>query len=382
VLTDPAATARVPATTAQRVLVKNVPTVMACHVMVSHVRSVESVRQQAVVNVPPTATVPHVPTVLTVQDMQTVDREESVLLTETVHSEESVLRMEIVLSKVTDLHMVTAQTGANAPVTAIVVLHLAETVHTVPLVIDPHMVTVETEMHVQNAAASAAVAQVGHLVVSVQVAIVVASHHLVTAIPAQNVLSVLAMVIVPTAENAHRMATVAPDQIGAVTVPPMVIVRNGVIVPAMAIVMVHHVVSVLAMEIAGLVQTVGESVPHTAIVVPVRNAPSVQAMVIVRNVVIVRPMETVDHVQNEVVIAPLMVNDPNDLALEIAAVDQIVPVLPALVAVTSVLAGKSQNLPKNSAWLANFVWFDLITMIPGLMMMSLAMSSTRLHATN
>ena len=43
VLTDPAVTARVPATTAQRVLEKNVPTAMAFPVMDSHVRNAVNV---------------------------------------------------------------------------------------------------------------------------------------------------------------------------------------------------------------------------------------------------------------------------------------------------------------------------------------------------
>jgi hypothetical protein len=93
-------------------------------------------------------------------------------------------------------------------------------------------------------------------------------------------------------------------------------------------------------------------------------------------------METVAHVQTAVVIVPPTVSVQNALASEIVVVVQTAPVLLALAVVTSVLAGKSQNLLKNSAWHANFVWFAPTTMIRGLMMMSLVMSSTRLHATN
>lgn len=78
VLTDPAAMARVPATTAQRVLEKNVPTAMAFPVMDSHVSNVVTDPLLDEENVPPMVTAPHAQIVLTAQDTQTVVSEASV----------------------------------------------------------------------------------------------------------------------------------------------------------------------------------------------------------------------------------------------------------------------------------------------------------------
>jgi len=407
VLTDPAATARVPATTAPRVLEKNVLTAMVFPVMVSHVRSVGNVLRQVVGIVPLTVTAHHVPIVLTVQDMQIVVNEESVQPTVIDLSVENVLRMVIVRSEATDLHMVTAQTGANAPVTVIVMLHLAVIVHVMEIVtllpeasvphtatamarlvvivptvrqgIAPHMATVVTEMPVQSAEVLVEVAPAEHLVVNVLVEIVAASPLLGTEMHAQSVQSVqsvLPMEIVRSAENAHRMATAVRDQIVAATVPPMEIVLNVVTVPPMAIVMEPLVVSAQVMVIVDLGQTVGETALHTETAAPVRNVQ------IAHSAVIAPPMVTVAHVQIVVGNVLLMVNVQNALALVTVEVDQTVPVLLALADEMSDLAGKSQNSPKNSAWHANFVWFALTMMIRGSMMMSPVTSSTRLHATN
>jgi hypothetical protein len=336
VLTDPAATARVPATTAQRVLEKNAQTVMVFPVMDSLVRSVEIVLQQVVGIVRRMATAHHVLIAPIVQDMQTVVSEESVLLTVTALSVASVLRMEIVPSEVTALHMVTAQTGANAPVTVIVMLHLAVIVHVmetvtvlpeasvphtatamarlvaiVPIaqqVTVPHMATVATEMRVQNAVVLVEVALAEHHVVNVLVEIVEASPHLETGMHAQNALSVLPMAIALSAESVLRMATKARVQNVAVIVLLMVIVRNAEIDLLMAAAMVRLVVIVQAMAIVGPNRTVGENALHTVTAVPVRNVQNAPAMVTANSVVIVPPMETVAHVQTAVVIVLPMVN--------------------------------------------------------------------------
>jgi hypothetical protein len=326
--------------------------------------------------------------------------------------------------------MVTAQTGANAPVTVIVILHLVvivpvtETVtvhleasvpHTatamvrlvvsVPTVqqgIAPHMETVVTAMPVQNEVVLAVEVPMEHpegsvpaeivqasprsvTVVavqnaqSVQAEIVVASPHLVTVMDAQ---SVLPTGTVHSVASVLAMVIVVPGLIVAVNVHPMEIVHNVVTVPVTVIVMAHLVVSAQVMVIVVPGQTEEETDLHTEIVVLVQNAQTAPAMVTDHSVEIVLPMVTVALVQNVVVIAPPMANVQNDHALVTEVVDQIVQVLPVLVAVRSVLAGKSQNSPKNSAWRANYVWFVLTTMILGLMMMSPVTSSTRLHATN
>jgi hypothetical protein len=398
VLTDPAVTARVHETTAQRVLEKNVPTVMAFLVTVSHVHNVENVLQQAVVNVPLMVIVPLVPTALTAQVMQIAASVETVLPLETVPSVENVHPMAIVPSVendlvtviVTQLPAVTVHVmetvmvlhEVNVLLTAIVMVPLVEIVLTALQETAPHMVTVVTAMRVQNEVALVVEAPAEHPEESVQAEIVAASPHLVTVMVAQNAQSVLPTGTVHSVVSVLAMATVVPGQIVAVSVRPMVIVHNVETVPVTVIVMAHLVVTAPAMVIVVPVRTVVETVLHTEIVVPVRNVLNAPAMGTDHSVENVLPMETVALVQNAVVIAPLMVSVQNDHALVTEVVDQIAPALPELVAVMSVLAGKSQNLPKNSAWRANYVWFALTTMILGSMMMSPVTSSTRLHATN
>jgi hypothetical protein len=386
VLTDPVVMARVHETTALRVLEKNVLTVMAFLVTASHVHNVENVLQQGVVNVPPTVIVPHVPTVLTVQDMQIAVSVENVLPMEIVPSVENALVTVIVTQlPVENAHVmenVMVLHEVNVLLTATVMAPLVEIVHIALQETAPHMATVVTAMRAQNEVALVAAVPTEHPEESAQAEIVAASPHLVTVMDAQNAQSALPTVTVHSAVSAQAMVTVAPGQIVAVNVHPMEIVHNVETVPVMVIVMAHLVVSAPTMVTVVPARTVGEIALHTEIVVPVRNVQNDPAMVTDHSVENVLPMETVAPVQNAAVIAPLMVNVPNDHALVIEVVDQIVPVLPALVAVMSVHAGKSQNSPKNSAWLANYGWFALTTMILGSMMMSPVTSSTRLHATN
>jgi hypothetical protein len=178
------------------------------------------------------------------------------------------------------------------------------------------------------------------------------------------------------------MANVVPGKIVAVNVRPMEIVHNVETVPVTEIVMAHLVVTAPAMVTVVPDLTVGEIALHTEIVVPVRNVQNDPAMVTDRSVENVLLMVTVALVQNAVVIVLLMVNVQSALALETVGAAQTVPALPALVGAMSALAGKSQNLPKNSVWRVNFAWFALTTMILGSMTMSLETSSTRLPATN
>jgi hypothetical protein len=378
--------ARVHETTAQRVLEKNAPTVMAFPVTDSHVHNVEKDLQQAVVNDPPMVIVPHVPTALIVQVMQIAASVENVHPMATVPSVEN----DLVTVNVMQLHEVNDLLTAivmvlhevNDLLTAIVMVPLVEIVHTALQETAPHMVTVVTAMRVQNEVDLVVAAPTEHPEESVQAEIVAASPHLVTVMVSQNAQSVLPTGTVRSAVSVQAMVTVAPGQIVAVNVHPMEIVHNVETVPVSVIVMAHLAVSAPTMVTVVPVRTVGEIALHTEIVVPVRNVQNDPAMVTVPSVEFVLPMVTVALVQNAVVIAPLMVSVQNDHALVIEVVDQIAPALPALVGVMSVLAGKSQNSPKNSAWLANFVWFALTTMILGSMMMSPGTSSTRLHATN
>lgn len=402
-LTDPAATARVHETTAQRVLEKNVLTATVFPVMDSHVHSEVNALQLVGGIVPLTVTVHPVLIVPIVQDMQIAV------------SAASVLRMVTAPSAVNVLPMATVLKGENVPVTVIVMLHLVENAHVmetatelhvesvphmaivmVPLVgivltaqqvTVQHMATVETGMRVQNAEDSVVVALAEHRVVSVPAEIGVASPLSVTAMVVQNVPSVLLTVIVLSAETDLPTVIVVHDpnvQNDLLTV----IVRNEEIVLLTETAMEHLEVIVPALEIVGLVQIVGESALHMVIVVPVRNALSVQAMEIVRNVEIVPLMVTEVHAQIAGVIVLLMVSVQSAHVSEIAVAVPTVPVLHAPVAVilvvvmTALPVGKSQNLPKSSAWRANYVWFALTTMTPGLMTMSPEMSSTRLPATN
>ena len=176
VLTDPAVKARVLETTALRVLEKNVPTVMAFPVTVSHVHNVENVLLQDVVNVPPTVIVPHVPTALIVQDMQTGASEVNVLPMEIVHTVENDLvtvietQLPVETVHVTETEMVLHE--VNVLLTATVMVPLVEIVHTALQVIAPHMATVVTAMRVQNAVDLVVAVPTEHLEESVQAEIV------------------------------------------------------------------------------------------------------------------------------------------------------------------------------------------------------------------
>ena len=352
VLTDPAVTARVPATTAQRVLEKNAPTAMAFPVMDSHVRNA--------VIVPPMVTAPHAQIVLTAQDTQTVVSEASVqameivlnvvsaLLTVTALNVENVLLTVTVLSVENDLHMELVPIGESVLVmeivkvhpvenvlpTAVVTVHHEVTVLTVQRVIAPHMVTAETVTHAQSAVVSAEAVQMELLEANVQAEIEAVSLHLETVTVVRNVPSVLVMVIVLSGENDPHMVIVVLAPIAVETVLP-----TATEAP------VRSVLTVQVMEI-------------------VPNAETVPHMV---TVVLVQIVGEIDHPTE------IVQNVPVSVTVEVV---QIVLVL-LVVVMTALLVGKSQNLLKNSAWLANCVWFVHTTMTPGSMTMSLVMSSTR-----
>ena len=416
-LTDPAATARVHETTAQRVLEKNVLTATVFPVMDSHVHSEVNALQLVVGIVPLTATVHPVRIVPIVQDMQIAV------------SAASVLRMVTAPSAVNVLPMATVLIGENVPVTVIVMLHLVENAHAtvivmlllaaiahvmetatelhvesvphmaivmVPLVgivltaqqvTVPHMATVVTGMRVQNAEDSVVAALAEHRVVSVPAEIGVASPLSVTALVVQNVPSVLLTVIVRSAEIVLPMVIVVHGP-NVQNVLPTVIVRNEEIVLLTETATEHLEVIVPAIVIVVLVQTVGESVLPMATVDLARNALSVLPTVIAHNVENDPLMVTEVHAQIVGVNVLPMATVQSDHASEIAVDVPTVLVLHApgvvilVVVMTALLVGKSQNLPKSSAWRANFVWFALTTMIPGLMTMSPVMSWTRLPATN
>lgn len=415
VLTDPAVTVRVHETTAQRVLEKNVPTVMAFPVTLSHVHNVENVQRLAEGIVPPTVTVLHDLIVLTAQAMQIEVNEENDLPMEIVHNVENALHTGTVRSAESVPLMVIVQTGENALAmetamvrhveiayametamvrhvvnvlsTAAVMAHLEVIVPTVPLVTVPHMATVETGMRVQNAEVSVVVAQAEPLAANDQVEIVEGSLLLVTAVHVQNVLIVQHTVIVLNVEIVLPMV-IAFRVLNVQNVLPTGIVHNAETVLLTETATEHLEAIVPAMVIVGPVQTVGESALHMVIVGLVRNALSVLPTVIVRNVEIVPHMVTEVHAQIAGVIVLLMVSVQSDHVLEIAVDARTVLVLHALgvvilvVVMTALLVGKSQNLPKSSAWRENFEWFARTTMTPGLMTMSQVMNSTRLPATN
>jgi hypothetical protein len=325
--------------------------------------------------------------------MQIELNEENVLPTEIVLNAASVLTGESVPVTVTvTVHLaetapvmetVTVRHVVNVPPTATAMARREEIVHTAPQGTALRMATVETGMRVQNAEDSVVVALAEHRVVNVQAEIVVASPLLVTVMVVQNVPSVLLTVTVHNAGIDLPMVIV-DHVLNVQSVLPLVIVHSAEIVPLMATATVRHAVSVPVMVIVGLVQTVGETVLHTGIVVPVRNVPSVLVLEIVHNVENAPRMVTKVHVLSvEEIVLPMEIVLSAHVS-EIAAVVLIVLVLRAPVAVilvvvmTVLLVGKSQNLPKSSAWRANFVWFALTTMTPGLMTMSPVMNSTRL----
>lgn len=262
--TDPAATVWVPATTAQRVLEKNVPTAMAFPVMDSHGRNAVNVPLLVVVIVQPMVTAHHAQTAPTDLAMQTVA------------SVENVLRMAIVRSEESVLPMVTAQTGENALVTVIEMVLLVEIAHvmetvmvhhvaivpTVLPVIALHMVTEETVTHVQSAVVSVEAVQVELLVANDLVAIVEGSPHSVIATTGLNVPSVPVMVIVPngvivlSAANAPHMATAVLVQNVGETDQTTETVKN---VPVLVIVVVVQTVLVLHVVVEMTALHVGKS---------------------------------------------------------------------------------------------------------------------------
>lgn len=185
-------------------------------------------------------------------------------------------------------------------------------------VIVPHTVIAETAMHVLSVALVVA----GHKEppeVSGQVESAVENLHLVTGMVVQSVLTALHMEIAHNGENVLPMVSVAPVQ----NVPNV-----------LALVIVLSEASVPHMEIVVLAQIVAGS-EH--------------------------PTETVeiDHVSATAEVVPTVL------------------VHHEVVAMTVLLAGRSQNLQKNSAWHVSCVWFVLIMMTHGLMTMSPVTSSTR-----
>jgi hypothetical protein len=331
-LIDPVVMARVPATTALRVLEKNAPIAMVFPVTDKHVHSVENVLLPGVENVLHTVTAPHAQTVLIDLAMQIVRLEVTARHTVIVQIGENVLAMVIVMVRLV----------VSVLLMVIVMVLLVVIVPTVQQVIVPPMGTEVTAMHAQNVVNLVAVVPAAHLEVSVQAETGVASH-----------LSGIVM-------NARIVQNVLR------TVTALSVVS----VLLMAIVMVLLVVSVLHMVTVVPVRN-DRSVLHMVTVIPVRNDRSVLRMV------------TVVPVPIAGVIVPPIVIVPNDLGLANAVVDQIVLVLRALaVVMKALLAGKSQNSQKNSEWLANFVWFALTMMILGSMKMSPVMSWTKLRVMN
>lgn len=211
--TDPAATARVPETTAQRVLEKNALTVMVFPAMDSHVRSEIVVLHTGVEIAQPMVIVPHDQTVPTAQAMPIVHNEVNVLLTVIVHNAAIVLVMVIVM------------------------VPLVVTDHHARQVTAPHTGTEATVMPVQNVVDSAGEALVEHLAVSVQVETVEDVRHTETETVVRNVQIVFLMAIalsevivlllvtvahVQNEENAHALAIAH----NAVNVRPTVIVDH------------------------------------------------------------------------------------------------------------------------------------------------------------
>jgi hypothetical protein len=275
------------------------------------------------------------------QDMQTVVSETNVLPMLIVPSGEIVLHTANAVN-VPDMEIVMVLPVANAHVMVTVTVHPAEIVHP--------MVTAMRDLNVGDMTAVVALT----VVVLHEEIVPVESVMVVHLLETETI--VLPMVIVPSVVTVLHMVS-ETLALNAETVLLMEIVSS--------------VQSVLAMATVDLVR-IAESVHPIQIVghaLSVQNAPH---MVIVHNVVIVPRMGTVVLVQSVL----------NALVLVIVVVVPTARVHHVLGVVKTVLVGKNQNSLQNRRWHANYAWFAHTTMIPGLMMMSPVMNSTRLHATS
>lgn len=240
---DPAETARVPETTAQRVLVNSAPIATVFHAMV-HVHSVMVAQGSHAVNDPPMVSVPRVQIVKIDPAMEIAPKEVIVLAMVTVLSAVTVLLMEHALIEESVLVM------AIVMVLHVVIV-LAMGIVMVPAVVTDHnvlrgsvllMVDALTVMTVLNAAVIAAVVHKVHPVANAQVMTVVAVPHTVIVAPAPNAQSVLMAIshnglmsaAMATGHNAMNAPTVIALS-GLKTAPHMEIVPS---VHAMGIVVV------------------------------------------------------------------------------------------------------------------------------------------------
>ncbi|BAU99260.1 non-ribosomal peptide synthetase [Aurantimicrobium minutum] len=245
-LIDPAETARVPETTAQRVLVNSAPTATVFHVMV-HVHSVMVAQRSHAVKDPRMVSVPRVqivkidpameiaPTEVIVQAMVTALSAVTVLLMEHALIGESVLVMAIVKA----LHVVIV------PAMVIVMALPVVTDHNVLRGSVLPMVDALTVMTVLNAAVIAAVVHKVHPVANAQVMTVVAAPLTEIVDPAPSARCVLMEI-----NHNGRMCAAMATGHNAVNAPT-VIALSGLKTAHM-----ETVQSVLAMETAVVAQIV------------------------------------------------------------------------------------------------------------------------------
>jgi hypothetical protein len=232
VLIDPAETARVPETTAQRVLVNSAPTATVFHAMV-HVHSVMVAQRSHAVKDPRMVSVPRVQIVK-------IDPAMEIAPTEVI-----VQAMVTALSAVTVLLMEHALIGESVLVMAIVMALPVVTDHNVLRGSVLPIVDALTVMTVLNAAVIAAVVHKVHPVANAQVMTVVAAPLTVIVAPAPTAQSVLMEI-----NHNGRMSAAMATGHNAVNAPT-VIALSGLKTAHM-----ETVQSVLAMETAVVAQIV------------------------------------------------------------------------------------------------------------------------------